>query len=282
MVSAQARKKLVAFAQSRGASQRRACALFSVPRSTLGYKSKMDERDEKLLERMQVLSRRYPRWGYRRIRELLVREGKTMTRKKAHRLWKKAGLQVLPRRRRRRGTKRDPRTLVVNGPNQVWAYDFVFDSCMNGQRLKCLTIVDEWSRECLAIDVAGSIRAERVIRVLRRLIDDRGAPAFVRSDNGPEFVAYAIQDWLGSAGIHTAYIPRGKPWHNAVNESFNGKFRDECLNQEWFRNRFEAAVVIEDFRKHYNEERPHSSLDYLTPVEYRLREEVNSRTRLAS
>lgn len=281
-MSARARKKLVAFALGRGLSQRRACALFDVPRSTLSYSSKKDVKDAEDIEQMRRISRQHPRWGYRRVRVVLARKGRPMNWKKAHRLWKKAGLQVPPRRRRRKGTKRDPRTLVATAPNQVWAYDFVHDACVDGPRIKCLTIVDEGTREALAIDVAGSIRSERVIEILEELIRHRGAPAFLRSDNGPEFVAYRVQDWLRSVGITTAFIPPGKPWHNAVNESFNGRFRDECLNQEWFRNCLEARVVIEDYRNHFNTERPHSALDYLTPVEYRRRWETLHERRLAS
>jgi putative transposase len=285
MVSAQARKEGVVLAQSRGLSQRRACALLNVPRSTLGYESRMEERDTPLVKELRQVSRKHPRRGYRYARELLWRQGLRMSRKRAHRLWKKAGLQVPRRRRRRRGQRRDPRTLTVNAPNQVWALDFIFDRCMNGQHIKCLTLVDEWSRECLAIDVAGSIRSKRVIDVLAKVIAERGAPAFLRSDNGPEFIAKAIQNFLKERGVTTAYIPPGKPWHNGINESFNGRFRDECLNQEWFRNRLEARVVIEDYRREYNEERLHSSLGYLTPIEYRTRYEQNlnqQEARLAS
>lgn len=237
----------------------------------------MPLRDAALKMQMMQLSRRYPRWGYRRVHAVLRRSGDVINRKRVHRLWRSSGLQVPKRRRRRRGSKRDPRTLPVYGPNQVWAYDFVFDSCENGQKLKCFTVIDEWSRECLAIEVSGSIRSAKVIEVLQRLIDDRGAPAFVRSDNGPEFIAFAVQDWLKSKGVQTAFIPPGKPWHNGINESFNGKFRDECLNQEWFRHRLEAKVIIEDFRKHFNHQRPHSSLRYLTPVEYRSQFNNNKR-----
>jgi transposase InsO family protein len=145
--------------------------------------------------------------------------------------------------------------LPATRANQVWAYDFVFDSCANGQQLKCLTVIDEWTRECLAIDVAGGIRSRRVIEVLARLVSVRGAPAFIRSDNGPEFVSAAILRWLTEHGIHTAHIAPGKPWENGSDESFNGRFRDECLNQEWFRNRREARAVIENWRQHYNEVR---------------------------
>ena len=157
--------------------------------------------------------------------------------------------------------------------NHVWAYDFVFDACANGQQLKCLTLIDEFTRECLAIDVAGSIRSVRVIEVLAQLISTRGAPRYLRSDNGPEFVSKAILEWLDSANIETALIDPGKPWQNGSDESFNGKFRDECLSIEWFRSRREAKVVIETWRRHYNAVRPHSSLNYRTPNEFRQHQE---------
>jgi putative transposase len=151
----------------------------------------------------------------------------------------------------------------------VWAYDFVFDTCANGQTLKCLTIIDEFTRECLAIDVAGGIRSGRVIEVLAQLVSVHGAPRHLRSDNGPEFVAGAILRWLHTAQIETALIDPGKPWQNGADESFNGKLRDEYLSLQWFRNRVEAKVGIEQWRRHYNEVRPHSSLGYLTPREFK-------------
>ena len=150
----------------------------------------------------------------------------------------------------------------------MWAYDFVFDACANGQQLKCLTVVDEYTRECLAIDVAGSIRSNRVIEVLAKLISVHGAPRYLRSDNGPEFVSRAVLRWLNGANIETAAIDPGKPWQNGATESFNGKFRDECLSLEWFRSRAEAKVVIETWRRHFNSVRPHSSLGYLTPSQF--------------
>src|SRR5262249_31213561 len=152
--------------------------------------------------------------------------------------------------------------------NQVWSYDFVFDSCANGQRLKCLTLTDEFTREGLAIDVGARIRSGRVIEVLSRLVSERGAPAFLRSDNGPEFVSRALLKWITQQGISTALIDPGKPWQNGVGERFNGKFRDECLSVEWFRSRAEAKVVIETWRQHFNEVRPHSSLGYQTPAAF--------------
>jgi len=153
----------------------------------------------------------------------------------------------------------------------VWAYDFVFDTSATGQQIKCLTVIDEWTREALAIDVAGSIRAGRVIDVLARLVSDRGAPRYLRSDNGPEFVSSAILRWTTAEGIETAHIAPGKPWQNGTDESFNGRFREECLSMEWFRTRREAAAIIETWRQHYNEVRPHSSLGYLTPTEFRAK-----------
>ena len=154
----------------------------------------------------------------------------------------------------------------------MWSYDFVFDHCANGQQLKCLTVTDEFTKEGLAIDVDGRIRSPRVIDVLSRLVSVRGAPAFLRSDNGPEFVSKALLSWIDAHGIGTALIEPGKPWQNGVAESFNGKFRDECLSLEWFRSRAEAKVVIEAWRRHYNEVRPHSSLGYLTPDEFAVRQ----------
>lgn len=218
---------------------------------------------------MRELSAQYPRYGYRRILIFLRRKGFQMSVKRAHRLWRAAGLQVPRKRRRRRVAASRPRPLPASGPNHVWAYDFIFDYCANGQRIKCLTVVDEWTRECLSIDVGASIRSRGVIDEISRLISLHGAPKYLRSDNGPEFVSMAILKALDEQGVDTAFIAPGKPWQNATDESFNGRFRDECLNLEWFRNRQEAVTIIENWRRHYNEVRPHSSLGYLTPIEYR-------------
>jgi len=146
----------------------------------------------------------------------------------------------------------------------------VYDACANGQKIKCLTVVDEYTRECLAIDVSGAIRSSRVIDVLSRLIRLHGAPRYLRSDNGPEFVSKALLEWASRESLQVALIDPGKPWQNGTNESFNGKFRDECLSMEWFRHRLEAKVVIEDWRIHFNAVRPHSSLSYQTPNEFKL------------
>jgi len=229
----------------------------------------MPAKDAPVIDAMRRLSAQFPRFGYRRIHVYLEREGHTMGWDKAHRLWSQAGLQVPRKRPRRRIASNRPRPLPAQGANQVWAYDFVFDACANGQQLKCLTIIDEWTKECLAIDVQGSIRSKRVIEILTRLVSLHGAPLHLRSDNGPEFVSHAVLRWLQQTGIGTAFIDPGKPWQNGADESFNGKFRDECLNAEWFRSREEARTVIEDWRQHFNLDRPHSSLGYLSPAEFK-------------
>lgn len=268
MVAARQRRRQVAYGIKRGLSQRRACKLFSVARSALGYCSILEKKDAPVLVAMRRLARLYPRFGYRRIAILLRREGHPMSFDRAFRLWKQAELQVPKKRKRRRPAASRPRLLPPERQNAVWAYDFMFDRCANGQTLKCLTVVDEYTRKCLAIDVAARIRSVRVIDQLAQLISVHGAPRYIRSDNGGEFVSRAILKWLTENRINTAFIDPGKPWQNGLDESFNGKFRDECLNMEWFRSRTEAKVIIEAWRKHYNNERPHSSLDYQTPNEF--------------
>jgi putative transposase len=269
MVGARVRRQQVAYARTRGLSSRRACALLSVARSTLGYQSRLLARDAPVLADMRGLADQYPRFGYRKIHVYLERQGHVLSAERMHRLWRAAGLQVPRRRPRRRIATGRPRPQPPTGINHVWAYDFVFDTCADGRTLKCLTVVDEFSRECLAIDVAGSIRSSRVIEVLSRLVSLHGAPRFLRSDNGPEFVATAILRWLHAAGIETAFIDPGKPWQNGTDESFNGKFRNECLSLEWFRHRPEAVVGVERWRRHYNDDRPHMSLGNLTPSAYK-------------
>ena len=269
MVSASVRRQQVAFVQRRGLSLRRACALLRVPRSTIGYESRLAKKDAPVLEAMHELAGQYPRYGYRRIQVFLERRGIMIGVDRTHRLWRLAKLQVPRKRPRRRVATNRPRPLAPEQAQQVWAYDFVFDGCGNGQQLKCLTVVDEYTRECLAIDVKGSIRSRQVIEVLSRLVSTHGSPRYLRSDNGPEFVSRAVLQWLTTASIDTAYIDPGKPWQNGSNESFNGKFRDECLSLEWFPDRINAKITIEDWRKHYNEVRPHSSLGNKTPLEFK-------------
>ena len=244
-MSVPARRRQVAYGREHGLSARRACTLFSVARAALGYRSVKPAKDAKAMERMKALSAQYPRYGYRRIRIFLARDGHLMSPGRAYRLWRLGGLQVPRKRGRKRVAASRPRPQAPTGPNQVWSYDFVFDRCANGQQLKCLTVTDEFTKEGLAIDVDGRIRSPRVIEILSRLVSARGAPAFLRSDNGPEFVSRAMLRWIVEQGIETALIEPGKPWQNGVVESFNGKFRDECLSMEWFRCKRPVSAAVE-------------------------------------
>lgn len=216
MVSVRVRRGQIRYAQGRGLSVRRACALMSVARSTMDYVSRLAAKDAPAVTAMRRLAAQYPRFGYRRIRVFLEREGLPLSADRTYRLWRQQGLQVPRRRPRKRVAIHRPRPLPATEHNQLWAYDFVFDACANGQQLKCLTIIDEYTRECLAIDVAGSIRSGRVIEVLGRLISLHGAPRYLRSDNGSEFVARAVLRWLLVNGIATALIDPGKPWQNGM------------------------------------------------------------------
>lgn len=274
MVSVQERRRQAFYAISRGLTQRRACALLSISRCSLKYVHKMKLKDAPVIDAMKRLSAKHPRFGARRIRILLDREGITLGKERCARIWSEAQLQV-PKKKRRRVKRQPFETLSATRRNAVWSYDFVYDACANGQKLKCLTVIDEYTRECLAIEVAGSIRSYKVIEVLSRLMSAHGIPRCLRSDNGPEFVSTALLQWINDEKLELMLIEPGKPWQNGTNESFNGKFRDECLSAEWFRNRLEAKVVIEDWRMHYNHERPHSSLDYKTPAEFKKELGIN-------
>ena len=205
-MSVPARRRQVAYGRERGLSVRRACTLFSVARSALRYQGHKTVKDAGVIERMQELSAQYPRYGYRRIRIFLGRDGHRMSVGRAYRLWRAAGLQLPRKRPRKRVAAARPRPQAPSGPNQVWSYDFVFDHCANGQQLKCLTVTDEFTKEGLAIDVNARIRSPRVIDVLSRLVSARGAPSFLRSDNGPEFVSKALLSWIVAQGIGTALI----------------------------------------------------------------------------
>jgi putative transposase len=258
--------------QARGLSRRRSCALCHISRSSLHYRPRLRRclHDQQLAAQLREIARKHPRYGYRRAHALLCRSGTLVNVKRVHRLWRHERLSVLCRKpKRRRSDRKEMQPLVATRPNHVWTYDFVHDSCANGQRLKLMTLTDEFTRESLAIEGGTSIRGRGVVAVLARVIAERGAPAFLRSDNGPEFIAHAVQHWLRVRRVQTAYIEPGSPWQNAKGESFNGRLRDECLNLEWFRNVVEARVVIGAWQRHYNEERPHSSLVYQTPQEFR-------------
>lgn len=253
--------------QERNVSQRRACMEIGLSRSNMLYKPKQPAKDKPLAESVKALSEKYPRFGYRRIAVMLGwQRNEKINVKRVYRIWKMLNLQLPKKRPRRRRPGSDPIKLQSKHSNHVWSYDFVSDRAANGQKLKILVIVDEYTRECLALEVAASIRAHHLIDTLSRLMTLHGRPKFIRSDNGPEFTANALIKWLTDNDIGPAFIKPGSPWQNAYVESFNGKFRDECLSREWFYNRKDAQVMIEKWRRYYNHERPHSSLDNQPPA----------------
>jgi len=254
-----------------GISERRACKALGQPRSSQRYVALRPDKDRALTDRMVKLSGRHPRYGYRRIHDLLRREGWRVNRKRVQRLWREAGLRVPVRQRKRRrlgSSENGALRMSAEYKNHVWSYDFTMDATEDGRRLKMMPVVDEFTRECHMIEVERSITAEDVITTLDYLFRVHGEPEFIRSDNGPEFIATAVKEWLKAAGVGTLYIEPGSPWENAYVESFNGRLEDELLGREIFTSLVEARVLVEEWRVHYNHERPHSSLGYKTPAEY--------------
>ena len=220
---------------------------------------------------MLELARAHPRYGYRRIWALLRSEGRRINVKRIHRLWRKEGLKVPQKQHKKRRLGSSANGIVrhrAGGIDHVWCWDFVKDQTIDSRPLKFLPIEDEFTRECLSIDVARSITAKDAIATLKELFIIRGTPKFIRSDNGPEFIAKAIREWFEQSNVGTLYIAPGSPWENAYSESFNGKFRDEFLNREMFTSLREARLITEDYRLEYNHRRPHSSLDYMTPAAF--------------
>jgi len=261
------KRAAVRMMQAQSISQRRACREIGVSRSGLIYQPKQPDKDKPLAEAIKSLSRKYPRFGYRRIGVMLGwQKNETINPKRVYRLWRMLNLQLPKKRPRKKRPGTDPITLQSEHTNHVWSYDFVSDRAANGQKLKILVVVDEYTRECLALEVAASIRSHHLIETLSRLMTLYGRPKFIRSDNGPEFTANRLKQWLKEHQVGPSFIERGSPWQNAYVESFNGKFRDECLNREWFHNRKEARILIEKWRQYYNRERPHSALDYQPPA----------------
>jgi putative transposase len=259
-------REVVRFLVGGGVSVQRACVLVQLHRSTFRYQAHPRD-DTALVGQLQQLTTRYPRYGYRRT-AALVRRSERVNEKRIRRLWRLHGFQV--RRPARRRTRRERlKRVSATAPNHIWAYDFVEDALMDGTPLRILTVMDEFTREGLALDVALTTSAERVIGVLTALIAQHGAPKHLRSDNGAEFVATAVQVWLAQSGVKTLYIEPGKPWQNGKEERFNGTLRDECLNLHLFASLAEACVRLNAFRHEYNTERPHSRLSYLTPLEFK-------------
>jgi putative transposase len=251
--------------QSHQVSERRACQVLSVHRSTKRRQPGQDKQIE-LVARLHALSARYPRFGYRKIFAVLKAEQWHVSRETVRRLRKREGLQVVKKGRKRRpvGTRTTTPTRAAY-PNHVWSYDFVHDETSDGRRLQCLTVLDEYTREGLVIHCARSITAGDVVHVLQWLFAQRGTPHYVKSDNGPEFIAQRVTAWLHTQHVDTHFIDPGSPWQNGHNESVNGVFRDGCLDRWLFASVQEARRTITHWREEYNNERPHGALEGLTP-----------------
>ena len=249
-------------------SERFACKVLGQHRSTQRKKPQSRPDEEALTTDIIRLASRYGRYGYRRITAMLRSEGWTVNAKRVERIWRREGLKV-PQKQPKRGLWLNDGSCVrlrPEHPNHVWSYDFVEGRTHNGRKFRMLNIIDEFTRECLAIRIDRKLNSTDVIDVLSDLFILRGVPGHVRSDNGPEFIAKAVREWIAAVGAKTAFIEPGSPWENGYCESFNSKLRDELLNSEIFYSLAEAKVIIEAWRRYYNTERPHSSLGYKPPA----------------
>lgn len=252
-----------------GISERRACLVIGQARSTQRYEPIIKEDEEALRADIIKLATRYGRYGTPRVTALLKISGWRVNKKRVERIWRQEGLKVPQKQPKRGRLWLNDGSCVRLRPihqNHVWSYDFVNDRTQDHRTLKMLTVIDEYSRECLAIIVQRKIKSDDVLDCLSNLFLIYGIPEHIRSDNGPEFTAKAVREWLERLGVRTAFIEPGSPWENGYNESFNGKLRDELLNAEIFYNLKEAQVLVENWRKEYNTIRPHSSLGYRPPA----------------
>lgn len=254
-------------------SQRRACRVLGQPRSTQRYQARVRDGEAALRSRLVRLAKKHPKYGVRRITAVLRREGRVVNRKRVERLWRDQGLQRPTRRKRRRnqafpGSSANSCTArPATAPNDVWAWDFVHDRTADGRSFRWLTLIDEFTRECLVLRPARSWTGPAVVRELAKVVGRRGRPQVIRSDNGSEFIGESIRDWLMAKRVGTLFIAPGSPWENGFAESFHSRLRDEFLNDERFETVGEAKVKAQDWRHDFNTTRPHSSLGYRTPRE---------------
>lgn len=269
-MSPERRRRAVKHLQSRfRVSERRACRTTWQHRSAQRYCRSLASDEALLRERLRLLARRHPRYGYRRMHVLLRREGWACNRKRVQRLWRDEGLRLPPRPKRRRRGKRMPGHVEAVCPNQVWALDFVSDRTGDGRPIKILTVTDEHTREALATPAARRITADDTVTVLEQIVERRGTPpAYIRCDNGPELTAAALKDWCRFNRTTVSYIEPGAPWQNPYIESFNGHLRSELLDLESFNTLLEAQILLDDWRLEYNHHRPHQSLNYQTPTAF--------------
>jgi len=256
-------------------SERRACRLADLNLSTWHYKS-ISDNEAVLMCRIKELAAQRRRFGYRRIHVLLRREGWQINHKKVHRLYTGAGLQVRKRKRKRVSAAERQPLPAATAANERWSLDFQFDALSDGRRLKCLNIVDDFTKECPVIEVDTSIGGHRMVRVLEMLKHTHGLPKVITLDNGPEMISKALDAWAYDNNVILNFIDPGKPMQNGYIESFNGRFRDECLNDNWFTSLTDARHIIEAWRRDYNQNRPHSSIGYMTPNEF-----ANAQARLS-
>ena len=250
-------------------SERRACRVLGQSRTTQRRQHEVPHDEPRLVREITELATSYGRYGYRRVTGMLREDGWQVNHKRIERLWRREGLKVPQRQPKRRRLWLADGSCVRLRPahrNHVWSYDFVFSRTHDGRPLRMLTLMDEYTRECLSIDVSRRLSSEDVLDRLNQLFLTRGVPENIRSDNGPEFTAQRVREWLNRLGVQTLFIEPGSPWENGYIESFNGKLRDELLNVEIFDTLLEAQVLTERWRKHYNTVRPHSSLGYCPPA----------------
>lgn len=267
--------------QQYGASERRACRVLGVSRNGIRRKPVPREKERRLIEAILELTKSHPRYGYRRIWALLRMDGWRVNLKRVYRLWRAEGLKVPRRKRRWRAIGEDAKACDKRPTchkNDVWTWDFIHDRTVDGRPLKWLSIVDEHTRECLALEVGRTLNGRRVIEALERLVPQRGAPRRLRSDNGPEYIAAAVRQWLDSQAVEVMYVAPGSPWQNGFAESFHSRVRDELSNVEEFVSLLEARVVGAEWKEEYNHRRPHSSLGYSTPAEFSARSSSSGTT----
>ena len=260
-------------------SERRACQVLGQPRSTQQYQPLEDGEELQLRRHLHTLARRYPRYGYRRITAVLKTEGRHVNAKRIHRLWHLEGLKV-PKKRRRLKRRHAHTHITAMHPNHIWSYDFIHDQTQDGRPFRFLSIMDEFTHECLALRAARRFTALDVASIVGEILQERGAPQFLRSDNGPEFAAKAIREYLASHTIQTAYIAPGCPWENGFVESFHSRLRDEFLNREVLASMLETHVLAEQYRLTYNHHRPHSTLGYVAPAVFARRHGVQTEEKL--
>jgi putative transposase len=266
MVTPAARKEAALYiAQQHQLSQRRACSLTGIPTCSLRYQSRREDAAA-LRERLKELAQERPRFGYRRLHVMLLREGWRVNHKRVLRLYREEALKLRPKKRKRIAATQRVRPEPTGAINELWTMDFVHDTLSCGRKFRALNIVDTHSREYLAVEVDTSLTGERVVRVLEQLCGERGLPRTIQVDNGSEFTGRKLDEWAYRNKVKLHFIEPGKPTQNGHIESFNGKLRDECLNLEWFVSLQEARRVIETWRQDYNHVRPHSALNNLPPV----------------